>query len=140
MKLISHRGNLNGPIKEKENHPDYILKALNSGFEVEIDVWHRDGEFWLGHDTPQYKTNIEFLKDNRLWCHAKELSSLEVMLRASVHCFWHQDDDFTLTSKGFIWTFPGQPVCSRSVLVSLEKNNLKPDCYGLCTDYVVEYR
>ena len=21
--------------------------------------------------------------------------------------FWHQNDKFTLTSKGYIWTFPG---------------------------------
>jgi len=138
MKLISHRGNLNGPIKEKENHPDYILRALNNGFEAEIDVWYRDGEFWLGHDNPQYKTNVQFLKDERLWCHAKELSSLEVMLQNNLHCFWHQNDDFTLTSRGFIWTFPGKPICSKSVLVEKEKTNLKVDCYGVCTDYAVE--
>ena len=37
MKFISHRGNLNGPIEEYENHPEYILEALKKGFNVEID-------------------------------------------------------------------------------------------------------
>jgi len=28
MKLIAHRGNINGPNPEKENHPDYINTAI----------------------------------------------------------------------------------------------------------------
>ena len=38
MKFISHRGNLDGPMKEFENHPDYINDAIKKGFDVEIDV------------------------------------------------------------------------------------------------------
>jgi hypothetical protein len=52
MILISHRGNLNGPNPERENHPDYIWEALRAGFEVEIDVWWVEGKFKLGHDEP----------------------------------------------------------------------------------------
>jgi hypothetical protein len=54
MILISHRGNLNGPNPERENHPDYIWEALRAGYEVEIDVWWVEGKFKLGHDEPQY--------------------------------------------------------------------------------------
>ena len=39
MKLISHRGNFKGKEPLNENHPDYIRKAIDHGFEVEIDVW-----------------------------------------------------------------------------------------------------
>ena len=32
MQLISHRGNIFGPIPEKENHPNYIDCAINDGY------------------------------------------------------------------------------------------------------------
>ena len=32
--LISHRGNLNGKNVDFENHPDYIMAAINKGFDV----------------------------------------------------------------------------------------------------------
>ena len=38
MLLIAHRGNINGPDKAKENHPDYINKAIEAGYNVEIDI------------------------------------------------------------------------------------------------------
>lgn len=53
--LISHRGNLNGP-DSRENHPDYIDTAIESGYQVEIDL-RFDGNFYLGHDDPQYKVS-----------------------------------------------------------------------------------
>ena len=62
MIFIAHRGNLNGPNKEMENKPEYILKALNKDFYVEIDVWYINNSFFLGHDNPDYKIDIEFLK------------------------------------------------------------------------------
>ncbi len=36
--IISHRGNLDGPIPERENSPDYIDQAIKWGFVVEIDI------------------------------------------------------------------------------------------------------
>ncbi len=35
MRIISHRGNIEGPIPEKENCPEYINSALAQGFDVE---------------------------------------------------------------------------------------------------------
>ena len=43
MILISHRGNIDGKIVERENHPDYIDKAISEEFDVEIDVWMIEG-------------------------------------------------------------------------------------------------
>ena len=37
MKLIAHRGNINGPC-ERENSPEYILETINLGYDCEIDV------------------------------------------------------------------------------------------------------
>ena len=46
MIYISHRGNIDGPDTGKENSPDYIIKALSLGFDVEIDVWFKDDKFY----------------------------------------------------------------------------------------------
>ena len=46
MRLISHRGNLNGT-SSYENHPEHIHKALLKGFDVEIDVWFQKENFYL---------------------------------------------------------------------------------------------
>jgi hypothetical protein len=36
----------------KENSPDYIWRAIQAGYNVEVDVWFVDGKFKLGHDEP----------------------------------------------------------------------------------------
>ena len=106
MIFISHRGNLTGKGGDEwENHPDYITEALRQGFNVEIDVWFKNGELFLGHDTPKYKIDSRFLINNRLWCHAKNEEALEIMLSLGNHCFWHETDKYTLTSKGYIWCY-----------------------------------
>lgn len=142
MLLISHRGNLDGPNKERENSPAYILEACDAGFNVEIDVWFIDGEYYLGHDEPIYLIDEEFLFNKSLWCHAKNLAALEAMVRNKIHCFWHQEDDVTLTSLKFLWTYPGKELSGRSIAVMPEQvegwdiSNV----YGVCTDYVLKYR
>ncbi len=45
MKLISHRGNLNGP-SDLENHPDQIKKVLKLGLNCEIDLWVKNNIFF----------------------------------------------------------------------------------------------
>ena len=142
MIYISHRGNLNGPNDTWENHPDYIQKALDEGFNVEIDVWYKDSTFYLGHDEPKHKINVNFLKNERLWCHAKNLGALTAMLSYStIHCFWHQEDDVTLTSRGYVWTYPGKPLTEISIAVKPEINddNVKK-VLGICSDFVVDYK
>jgi len=51
MRLISHRGNINGKNLERENSFPYIQEALQLGYEVEIDIWVINNEVYLGHDT-----------------------------------------------------------------------------------------
>ena len=69
MKIISHRGNINGPLPEKENRPSYIDSAIQLGYEVEVDLRIVNNEFWLGHDTSQYKIDITWMRLRRLWLH-----------------------------------------------------------------------
>ena len=54
MIYIAHRGLFNGPDKEKENSPAQINQALFKGYDVEVDVWFKDGKWFLGHDEPTY--------------------------------------------------------------------------------------
>ena len=94
MVLISHRGNINGKNESFENSVPYIKKALDLGYNVEVDVWFTDG-FYLGHDEPKYKIDVGFLQRKELWCHAKNLEALAEMKKYSnIHCFWHQNDDY----------------------------------------------
>ena len=138
MKIISHRGNLFGPNPTEENKEEYILNAINLGYEVEIDVWFVNGMFYLGHDKPEYKTSIDFISQNGLWVHCKNLEALYELTKTDLHYFWHQNDDFTLTSKNIIWTYPNKETTNNSVIVTLENNLekfLNLDIYGVCTDY-----
>lgn len=146
MKLISHRGNINGRIPERENSPDYILEALTLGYDVEVDIWYTLSGWNLGHDEPTYPFNmVKFVQYfDRMWFHCKNLDALNKIIEWDVQYFWHQEDDFTLTSNNYIWTFPGKWLTDRSICVLPEKyllleNQLKC-CYGICSDYVENYK
>ena len=138
--FISHRGNLSG-ITDDENRPEYILAALSAGFQVEIDVWRLGEQLFLGHDKPQYKVDLPFLLDKRLWCHAKNYSALQYMLENNVHCFWHEEDKVTLTSRNFVWAYPGKQPLENSIAVMPEIFNDNIDnCIGICSDFIQDYK
>jgi hypothetical protein len=142
MKLISHRGNLNGKISKYENEPFYLKEAI-SKFDIEIDVWY-DEDIFLGHDNPQYKIELDFLLENKqkLWCHAKNVEALNFLLLKNIHCFWHQNDNYTLTSKNHIWVYPGKKLIKNCIAVLSENLYTKEQlsvCYGICSDYIAQY-
>ncbi len=140
MYLISHRGNLNGIEKDNENNPDYINQAISRGYDVEVDVRYESGQFFLGHDFNQFKVNEEFLLNNKLWCHAKTNEAFIALDRIKAHYFWHQEDDYTITSKGFFWTYPGKKLLKKSICVLPERANYdKIDCLGICSDFIERY-
>jgi hypothetical protein len=143
MIIISHRGYENGEEKSIENKPIQINKMLKNQYHVEIDVWKTQEGLYLGHDYPKYKIKIDFLKREGLWCHAKNPQALQYMLRNNIHCFWHQSDDYTVTSKNFIWAYPGyQTNGLKTVLLYPERFpiiNYKK-YYAICTDYPKQYK
>jgi hypothetical protein len=141
MIFISHRGNLRGPNPAEENHPDYISAARSIADGVEIDVWFIDGKFALGHDKAQYEVDKDFIRGNGMWCHAKNIAALEEMTSLGAHCFWHQEDDYVLTSMGYIWTYPGKELAQMSIAVMPELINLKDasPASGVCSDYIMEW-
>jgi hypothetical protein len=142
MKLISHRGNLNGKNIELENHPSYISSAVSAGYDVEVDVWFQDNKFFLGHDQPIYDVDVNWLLSYPLWCHAKNAEAIDKMIDCGLNCFWHQNDDFTMTSKGFVWCYMGK-YSSRGITVVLDRPSeitLPFGILGICTDHVEEWR
>jgi hypothetical protein len=138
MLLISHRGNLSGPNSCKENHPDSIMKAIQSGFDCEIDVRKIGNRFYLGHDLPEYLVPKDFLNNPYLWVHCKNLSALHDLIELDTNVFFHNTDDYTLTSKNVIWTYPGKPTNDKCVIVSDYDESIS-GVYGICSDYVLDY-
>ena len=140
MKIISHRGNLEGPCPE-ENSSALISKALEAGYEVEIDVRSIEGKMYLGHDTPDEEVDVSFINRYDFWVHAKNLEAMHALTEGYFRCnyFWHQQDDFALTSGKYIWTYPGKETCNKTILVALTKEEVdtaiekKP--FAICTDY-----
>jgi hypothetical protein len=141
MKLIAHRGLFNGPDKQLENTVKQIDLALSKGYDSEIDVWY-DDEWYLGHDEPKQHIEFSFLMKPGLWIHVKNIDALYMLRYSGLNYFWHQNDDYTLTSQGYIWTYPGNKLTSNSICVLPEWDdpslsnvkNLK--CFGICSDFV----
>ena len=139
MILIAHRGNIDGVNPKFENSDKYCQDAIDRGFNVEIDVWYTD-TWWTGHDRPQYRVNPDFFLKKEVWCHAKNIEALKRLLDLKAHCFFHQNDNVTLTSKGYIWTNPTQTLTEKSICVlpELQKIDIS-NCAGICSDFVVRY-
>lgn len=143
MIKIAHRGNVNGSILHLENSPNYIYDAISKGYDVEVDVrMSINNTFWLGHNIPSYKIDFKFLEDikDRVWIHCKNLEMLYFLnnYQPDFKYFWHEEDMFTLTSNGYIWTYPNNRTTDRSILVDLNLDKYSPDMnvYGVCSDIV----
>lgn len=136
MIKIAHRGNTDGP-SILENSPGFLLEAIQKGFDVEFDARCIKGQWYLGHDNPSYPVGESFIDQikNNSWIHCKNLEALEKLDKNNHNFFWHQEDDFTLTSNGYIWTYPGKNITSKSIIVDLNLNNTYNNVYGVCTDY-----
>ena len=116
MILIAHRGNISGPNPEMENNPLYIDKAIE--------------------------------RASYLWIHAKDIQALHSLTQqaSSFNVFWHQDDFYTITTKGFIWTYPGHTLTPDSICVMPERfeglysKDELTSCSGVCTDFIEKYK
>ena len=149
MKLIAHRGNTSGPNPLLENDPKYIDNSIEMGYDVEVDLRFdsKGGNLFLGHDYPQYNITWYWLgaRKHNLWIHCKNIEVLYELSygTSGFNYFWHQNDDFTLTSRNYIWTYPGKAYTQKSIIVmpetvfGMDISDLKSyDCYGVCSDFV----
>lgn len=145
MILISHRGNLTGPNPKRENSPAYLQEAIDKGFNVEIDIWVVEGRLYLGHDKPQYSINDLWLTQflYRIWAHCKNPEAMVYLQEnyPQINYFWHQEDTLTLTSKKYLWVYPGKQPIKDSIAVMPEIHNDDiTQCLGICSDYIQEYK
>lgn len=143
MKIFAHRGNLHGPNPEHENKPEYLQKALDKGYCVEVDVWLKKDGLYLGHDDGVYPIRKEFLIDDRILVHAKHVEVFNYLIKFSnIHTFYQSSDDVCLTSFGYrLWNEDAYrtnigPAGPEDILVDLtsEKIQEKDNPYGLITD------
>lgn len=143
MIRIAHRGNLTGPDVGRENEPNYVAAALALGYHVEVDARLTKDGFFLGHDEPQHKVDRFFFQDARVWTHCKNVEAfLDLSPLANVNCFFQEEDDITLTSRGFQWVhWKCNQYGPRSVVVRLGADfvpgAVRP--HGVCSDFVASY-
>ena len=107
--IISHRGNLVGPNKDRENHPDYLEAALKRGYGIEFDVWFENGQWALGHDAPKYAVTFSYLLRlgginegdyygcPRSWMHLKNLEAVQEMTAINYYGSCGHSSDSGLT-------------------------------------------
>jgi hypothetical protein len=141
MIYIAHRGNTSGIDTAQENTVSYITQAIADGFDVEIDICKWDGEyFYLGHDEPGEAVTPEWLQSNPLWVHAKDHTALQELIKRNIHCFWHDKDRYTITSRGYIWAYPGEPGGEQCICVHPEQRDDWKQFAGICGDNVKQYK
>lgn len=145
MIYIAHRGLLNGPDKW-ENSSWLLDEAIRECGNAECDIRVlNDGSMWLGHDKPTYEVDYKWLWEHghELWIHCKNIKALEYFHPwcTRFHYFWHEEDTVTLTSRGYIWAYPGkQPIVgSIAVLPELYDDSIS-QCVGICSDYYNRWR
>tara|TARA_B110001452_G_scaffold232567_1_gene209936 strand:+ start:175 stop:639 length:465 start_codon:yes stop_codon:yes gene_type:complete len=145
MKIISHRGNISGPIPAQENSPSFIDRALSLGLDVEIDLRRVNNNFFLGHDNPDFEVSMDWLDQRKknLWIHTKNISAFEKLLEINNNFifFYYTSEPIVLVSNGKIWSHQLEkisnpenciaPLITKSSLLENKETNW----HGVCTDY-----
>ena len=82
------------------------------------------------------------MTNRKFWLHAKNGDAFHILLiDYTANVFWHTTEDWVLTSKQYIWTYPGKQLYPESVCVLPERGwmgDLKK-CHAVCTDFVKEF-
>lgn len=147
MLFISHRGNLDHKDAYAENTEESTDNAIARGFDVEIDVWFKDGGLWMGHDKPENKTSLEFLKAraNRLWIHAKSYDTYKHLCYRGFRIFAHENEPYALVGIDTIWNhssnleFGANTVCVMPEISGVSLKQIE-GCIAVCSDKISIYR
>jgi hypothetical protein len=143
MILISHRGNISGKFPSWENEPTYIDLAISKGYHVEVDLWIKDSFPYLGHDEPMYGIVKSWLIERKelLWVHCKNKEAIDFCIENDLHFFWHNTDDYTITSKGYVWAYPDKDPTHNCIAVLPERCNTNVSNFsGICSDHIETYK
>ena len=118
-------------------------------YDVEVDLWIDNDGFYLGHDEPTYPIDLKWLTDRylSLWIHCKNLRTVEGLrdlqnnMLTDLNYFFHNTDDCTITSRGYIWVYPGKQPVTNSIAVLPEWHDDDiSKAYGICSDYIKKYK
>ena len=147
MKFISHRGNIHGPQPDEENTFDYIDEAIALGYDVEVDLRWKNGQFYLGHDFAQEPSvSLEWIYDRQhfLWLHCKDIDCFSIAPKAW-RKFCHISDPAVVVTPDFLWIHDlSMELNWKCIIPLLTKEDIdnfdlertrSGDCYGICTDY-----
>ena len=145
MKIISHRGNLEGSNPNLENTKHYIDSALDKGFDVEVDLWKIERNYYLGHDNPENKVELEWLDERKknIWLHTKNFNCFESLLDINNDFiyFYYTAEPVVMVSNRVIWSHAPteMSVYKNCVIPLLEKSQIIENnffaWYGICTDF-----
>ena len=71
----------------------------------------------------------------------KKFRGVRKITKVRTKYFWHQMT-ITLTSNGYIWTYPGKKLSKKSICVLPEtkKTKIKNFISGICSDYIEKYK
>ena len=90
----------------------------------------------------------DLLLTENLWIHCKNnraLYQLSKHTTPKLNYFWHQKDDFTLTSRNNVWCYPNKEIPyedrRRAIVVMPEIHNQDVKGYGgICSDFIEVFR
>lgn len=146
MLILAHRANVDGP-GPAENEPEQIERCLDSGFGVEVDLWHIDGRCYFGHDDPRHPADLERFDRDGVVFHLKN-PWLPALARADAFAICN--DPFALTLRGRIWTNYDQPAGPASIVCAPELVGAEESladfvarhrhAAGICTDHPLRVR
>lgn len=146
MKLISHRGNIQGPLPHLENSMPYIQGAIDLGHDVEIDVRLIKNKLFLGHDKADYEVSLKWLVDrkNNLWVHTKNFAALDYLISHDLRIFYHQKEDHTIINNcNLIWSHNLSEASEKSIIPLISLDDIDQfdflkleNIFDICSDYI----
>lgn len=143
--LISHLGNLDGRMPEKENTLAHIQNALDRGFHVCAQIVYRNGAFLLPCARGYELAKPAFLSSQRVWCCTDDPTAMDALCAINAHSFFITERLPSLTTAQFIWTLPPHKLASRSIAVFPEfveqawLEDEANDPAGICTNIPMNY-
>jgi hypothetical protein len=144
QRFICHRGNLTCKELATENDPKLLDKRIADGYDVELDVWYKDNQLFLGHDEPEHLITFEWLmQTSKKYIHTKNAQTLEYLLLRcgkegyNPNIFYHTGEHYSLTTRNHIIVLPGQEILTGSVNMMPEMSPVLKDssqAYAVCSD------
>lgn len=140
---ISNRGNLTGMNSYKENSPDYIQIAIDSGFDCVVDVSYMEGVVYFGTANHLYIVDLEFIAKNneKLWLRCANPQTLQYFfsLNNQIKCIMFLLNE-QLTSNQTLWLSSYNDIQSYNqiIIVMPEWSNWKTysNALGVCSNYI----